>query len=125
MRVKLRPDAHCAPVPQGIHWSRGDRSFVLSGPPALFTVVDDQFGALLDGTSVDEMVAATGDERSRPVLEHIVRALLAQDVLIDLDAVAGPLPDRRSAEEHAALLCYLEANCAEPYRAFAAVRAAR
>ncbi|MFI9273546.1 hypothetical protein ACIGXM_22935 [Kitasatospora sp. NPDC052896] len=125
MRVKLRPDAHCAPVPQGIHWSRGERSFVLSGPPALFTVVDDQFGALLDGTSVDEMVAATGDERSRPVLEHIVRALLAQDVLIDLDAVAGPLPDPRSATEHAALLCYLEANCAEPYRAFAAVRAAR
>ncbi|MFF7632970.1 hypothetical protein ACFZB9_07435 [Kitasatospora sp. NPDC008050] len=125
MRVKLRPDAHCAPVPQGIHWSRGERSFVLSGPPALFTVVDDQLGALLDGTSVDEMVAATGDERSRPVLDHIVRALVAQDVLIDLDAVDGPLPDRRSAKEHAALLGYLESNCAEPYRAFAAVRAAR
>lgn len=125
MRVKLRPDAHYAPVPQGIHWSRGDRSFVLSGPPALFTIVDDQLDALLNGTSLDEMVAATGDERARPVLDHIVRTLVAQDVLIDLDAVDGPLPDRRSAEEHAALLCYLEAHCAEPYRAFAAVRAAR
>ncbi|MCX4743972.1 hypothetical protein OG455_00330 [Kitasatospora sp. NBC_01287] len=125
MRVKLRPDAHYAPVPQGVYWARGDRSFVLSGPPALFTVVDDQLDALLDGTSVDEMVAATGDERARPVLEHVVRTLVTQDVLIDLDAVQGPLPDRETAREHAGLLSYLEANCAEPYRAFAAVRAAR
>ncbi|GGQ96887.1 hypothetical protein [Kitasatospora griseola] len=125
MRVKLRPDAHCAPVPQGVFWARGDRSFVLSGPPALYAVVDDQLDALLNGTSVDEMVAAAGDERARPVLEHVVRALVAQDVLIDLDAVDGPLPDPETAGRHAELLCYLEANCAEPYRAFAAVRAAR
>ena len=125
MRVKLRPDAHYAPVPQGVYWVRGDRSFVLSGPPALYTVVDDRLDALLDGASLDELVAAAGDERARPVLEHVLRTLVAQDVLIDLDAVEGPLPDRETARTHVGLLSYLEANCAEPYRAFAAVRAAR
>ncbi|RAG86178.1 hypothetical protein DN069_07820 [Streptacidiphilus pinicola] len=125
MRVKLRPDAHCAPVPQGVYWARGEHTFVLSGPPALHLVVDSQLDALLGGTSLDEMVAAAGDERARPVLEHVVRVLVAQDVLIDLDAVEGPLPDRETAARHAELLCYLETNCAEPYRAFAAVRAAR
>lgn len=125
MRVKLRPDAHCAPVPRGVYWLRGDRSFVLSGPPALYTLLDDQLDALLRGTSVDEMVAAAGDEAARPVFDHVVRALVAQDVLIDLDAVAGPLPDPRTADDHLELLAYLEANCAEPYRAFAAVRSAR
>ena len=125
MRVKLRPDAHCAPVPRGVYWIRGERSFVLSGPPALYTLVDSQLDALLDGTSVDEMVAAAGDEAARPVVEHVLRALVAQDVLIDLDAVDGPLPDPRTAADHAELLSYLESNSAQPYRAFAAVRAAR
>lgn len=121
----MRPDAHCAPVPQGIYWVRGRREFVLSGPPALYSLVDHHLDGLLNGTSVEEIVAATGDEAARPVVEHIVRALVAQDVLIDLDAVDGPLPDPESAREHAELLAYLEANCAEPYHAFAAVRAAR
>lgn len=125
MRVKLRPDAHCAPVSRGAYWSRGDRSFILSGPPALYTLIDDQLDALLNGTSVDEMVAAAGDEAARPVLEHVVRALVAQDVLIDLDAVRGPLPDQETARDHVELLAYLETHCAEPYEALAAVRAAR
>ncbi|QMU78094.1 hypothetical protein GXW83_22740 [Streptacidiphilus sp. PB12-B1b] len=125
MKVKLRADAHCAPVQRGVYWSRGERSFVLSGPPALYALVDDQLDALLDGTSVDAMVAAAGDEAARPVIEHVVRALVAQDVLIDLDAVQGPVPDAATAREHAELLAYLEANCAEPYLAFAAVRAAQ
>ncbi|MHA6765686.1 hypothetical protein [Streptacidiphilus sp. PAMC 29251] len=125
MRVKLRPDAHCAPVSRGVYWVRGERSFVLSGPPALYSLVDDQLDALLDGTSVDAMVAAVGDEAARPVVEHVVRALVAQDVLIDLDAVQGPLPDQQAVRDHLELLAYLETHCAEPYRAFAAVRSAR
>ncbi|MFC1414771.1 hypothetical protein ACEZCY_37325 [Streptacidiphilus sp. N1-12] len=125
MRVKLRPDAHCAPVSRGVYWTRGGRSFVLSGPPALYALVDDQLDALLNGTSVDAMVAAAGDEAARPVVEHVVRALVAQDVLIDLDAVEGPLPDPETARGHVHLLAYLETHCAEPYRAFAAVRSAR
>ena len=125
MRVKLRADAHCAPVPRGVYWSRGDRSFVLSGPPALYTLLDGQLDALLNGTSVDEMVTAAGSEAARPVFEHVVRTLVAQDVLIDLDAVDGPLPDAETARTHFELLCYLESHCTEPYRAFAAVRAAR
>ncbi|MEZ0090959.1 hypothetical protein [Streptacidiphilus sp. EB129] len=125
MRVKLRPDAHCAPISQGVYWSRGNRSFIMSGPPALYSLVDDQLDALLNGTSVDEMVAAAGDEAARPVVEHVVRALVAQDVLIDLDAVAGPLPDAETARGHVELLAYLETHCAEPYQAFAAVRSAR
>ncbi|MBY8883684.1 hypothetical protein K7472_02335 [Streptomyces sp. PTM05] len=125
MKVKLRADAHCAPVARGVYWSRAGRSFVLSGPPALYALIDDQLDALLEGTSVDAMVAAAGDEAARPVIEHVVRALVAQDVLIDLDAVKGPLPDPGDARAHAGLLAYLEAHCAEPYEAFARVRAAR
>lgn len=125
MRVKLRPDAHCAPVARGVYWTRRGRSFILSGPHTLYALIDHQLDALLNGTSVDEMVAAAGDEAARPVLEHVVRTLVAQDVLIDLDTVEGPLPDPETARGHVELLAYLETHCAEPYRAFAAVRAAR
>ena len=124
MRVKLRPDAHCAPVPQGVYWSRAGTSFVMTGPSALYTLIDDRLDALLDGTSVDDLVAAAGNEAARPVFDHIVRTLVDRQVLIDLDAAEGPVPDAETARQHAELLAYLEANCDEPYRAFAVVRSA-
>lgn len=125
MRVKLRPDAHCTPTARGVYWSRADDAFVLAGPPTLYTVIDDQLDALLDGTSLDAMVAAIGDERARPVLEHVLRTLISKDILIDLDTAQGEIPDAETAREHPQLLAYLETHCAEPYLAFAAVRDAR
>ncbi|MFF7947698.1 hypothetical protein [Streptomyces griseorubiginosus] len=124
MRVKLRPDAHCAPVPQGVYWSRAGTSFVMTGPSALYTLIDDRLDALLDGTSVDDLVAGTGNEAARPVFEYIVRTLVDRRVMIDLDAAEGPVPDAETALQHAELLAYLEARCDEPYRAFATVRSA-
>ncbi|HEY1484702.1 MAG TPA: hypothetical protein VGF84_01285 [Micromonosporaceae bacterium] len=123
-QVKLRPDTHYAPVDQGVYWSRpGGRSFVLSGPPALFGLIDTQHHLLARGTSVDELVGVIGSDAARPVLDHIVRTLLAEDMLLDMDA-GGTRPDPADADTYADVLAYLEAQCRRPYRAFATIRAA-
>ncbi len=123
-RVKLRPDTHYAPVTKGVYWSRpGGRSFVLAGPAMLYALIDAQHYLLADGTSVDEMVESIGDEASRPVLTHIVRTLLGQDMLFDL-GTAGPAPDRATATSYADVIAYLEAQCPRPYEVFAKLRAA-
>ncbi|MFR9795081.1 hypothetical protein ACL02U_04115 [Streptomyces sp. MS06] len=122
--VKLRPGAHLAPVSRGVHLSHGRRSFVLGGPPALFTLLDRHLGPLSDGTCLDELVAAEGTEESRPVLARILRALLDQGVLLDLDAMGTPEPDPGTAERYADVLAFLEDHSDDPYGVFAVLRSA-
>ncbi|MFB7945461.1 hypothetical protein ACFC6L_11105 [Kitasatospora phosalacinea] len=125
MRVKLRPGTHFAPVRQGVYVTKGGESFVLAGPPVLYTVLDSRLAELTDGTDVDALVAAFGDESARPVLDRVLRALLDRDVLLDLDALSTPAPDPATAARHAETLAYLEAHSPDPYRDFARLRAAK
>ncbi|GLW56356.1 hypothetical protein [Kitasatospora phosalacinea] len=125
MRVKLRPGTHFAPVQRGVYVTRGGESFVLAGPPVLYTVLDSRLAELTDGTDVDALVAAFGDESARPVLDRVLRALLDRDVLLDLDALTTPAPDPATAARHAETLAYLEAHSPDPYRDFARLRAAK
>ncbi|MGA5702750.1 hypothetical protein [Peterkaempfera bronchialis] len=124
MRVKLRPDAHYAPVPQGVHWARAGRSFVLAGPPGLYPLLDSRLGLLAAGTSLDDLVRDLGDEAARPVLRHILDRLLREGVLLDLDALTAPPPDPATAARHAEVLAFLEARSDDPYRVFARLRGA-
>ncbi|MFE4972629.1 hypothetical protein ACFRAR_10955 [Kitasatospora sp. NPDC056651] len=124
MRVKLRPDTHYAPVPQGLYVARGGREFVLAGPPALHELIDGLLGPLTEGADLDELAAATGDPAARPVLAHVLGRLLHQGVLLDLDALTVPAPDPRTAAEYADVLAHLETRSTDPYRDFAALRAA-
>ncbi|MEV4613095.1 hypothetical protein AB0K43_10900 [Kitasatospora sp. NPDC049258] len=122
-RVKLRPGTHFAPVSRGVHVSHVRRSFVLSGPPALYPLIDGQLGRLADGTSVDELVAAGGSESARPVLDHVVRTLLDQGVLLDLAALTVGEPDQDTAARYADVLAHLEDHSDDPYAVFARLRA--
>ncbi|WP_037914263.1 hypothetical protein [Actinacidiphila yeochonensis] len=124
MRVRLRPDTHYAPVPQGLYVAQGGRDFVLAGPPALHELVDGLLGPLTAGADLDELTAATGDPAARPVLAHVLGQLLQQGALLDLDALTVPAPDPRTAAEYADVLAHLESRSADPYRDFAALRAA-
>ncbi|KQV13260.1 MULTISPECIES: hypothetical protein [unclassified Kitasatospora] len=125
MRVKLRPGTHFAPVRQGVHVARGGESFVLAGPPTLYTVLDSRLAELSDGTDVDALVVAFGSESARPVLDRILRTLVDRDVLLDLDALTTPAPDGATAARYAETLAYLEAHSPDPYGDFARLRGAR
>jgi hypothetical protein len=122
MRVKLRPDAHYAQVPQGMYWSRGGRSFALAGPPALYQLVDGSLGRLSCGTSLDELVRDAGDEAARPILRRVLERLVSEDILLDLDALTVPAPDPATADRFAEVIAFLESHCRDPYRVFAALR---
>lgn len=122
MRVKLRPSARLAPVARGLYCSQAGESFVLAGPRALYEAVDAQLAGLSNGIDLEELVAASG-AASRPVWQHVLRTLLAHDVLIDLDAVSAP-PDADHAARYRDVLAWLESTDADPYAAFARLRAA-
>ncbi|WP_405016174.1 hypothetical protein OHV05_02930 [Kitasatospora sp. NBC_00070] len=122
-RVRLRPGTHFAPVARGVHVSHLRSSFVLAGPPALHQLIDGQLGRLADGTSVDELVAAGGSESARPVLDHLLRTLLDQGVLLDLAALTVGEPDPATAARYADVLAHLEDHSDDPYAVFARLRA--
>jgi hypothetical protein len=124
MKVKLRPGTHLAPVQKGIYFSRAGQSFIIQGPPALYTLLDSQLGRLVTGTTVDELVAAVRTETVRPVFDTVLRTLLDRDVLLDIDTCAGPLPAPDDARRYADVLAHLEAHCADPYATFARLRTA-
>jgi hypothetical protein len=124
MRVKLRPDAHYAPVPQGMYWSRAGRSFALAGPPALYQLVDGSLGRLSRGTSLDELVRDVGNEAARPILRRVLERLVREDILLDLDALTVPAPDPATAHRFGEVIAFLESHCRDPYRVFAKLRGA-
>lgn len=124
MTVKLRPGTHYVPVERGVLIAHRQTSFVLRGPAALYQLLDDSLGLLLDGTDAAALTRAAGDPAAAPVFEHIISTLLKQDVLFDVDA-GSPLPGAADARRFARTLSYCEAQCSDPYGAFAAVRSAR
>ncbi len=125
MRVKLRPGTHFAPVPQGVYFTGHGPAFVLTAPAALYPVLDSQVGLLAAGTDLDELVAAVGNESARAVLDRVLQALVQRDILLDLDSLGTAAPDAATAARYVEVLSYLEAHCAEPYKAFAELRSCR
>jgi hypothetical protein len=124
MKVKLRPGTHFVPVSEGLYCARGDRSFVLKGPPALYQAVDDQLGNLTAGTDLDTLVRVTGGEAGRPVWRHVLTTLLSRDILLDLDRVS-PQPDPDDSTRFRDVLSWLESmesQVSDPYATFARIR---
>ena len=124
MTVKLRPGTHYVQVERGVLVAQRDTSFVLSGPPALYRLIDDNVGLLLDGTDASALAAAVGDPAAEPVFEHVLTTLLGRDVLFDV-AAGSPPPTPADRQRFARTVSYCEAHCIDPYGAFAVVRAAR
>ncbi|WNM34722.1 hypothetical protein RKE30_32305 [Streptomyces sp. Li-HN-5-11] len=125
MRMRARPYLHCAPVPGGVYFSGARTQFVLKGWDQLFKVADVCVPLLERGTTEDELVAALGTERARPVVRRLTNGLRDHGMLLDEDALSGVEPSAEDRERYAGSLAYLESVCAEPYAVFARVRAAR
>jgi len=123
VKVKLRPGTHFVQVSEGLYCARGDRSFVLKGPPALYEAVDDQLGNLTAGTDLDSLVAASGGEAARPVWRHVLSTLLSRDVLLDLDRIAAR-PAEGETVRFPDVLSWLESQVPDPYAAFQRLRTA-
>ncbi len=123
--VKLRPGTHLVPTPRGLYCWRAGRSFVLGGPPSLFRLVDGQLDALTDGTTVADLAVRAGEPAAAPVLDRLVRVLLREDILVEVSPYDAAPPDAATRERYADVLSRLEERCAQPYAAFAALRAAR
>jgi len=123
MKVKLRPGTHFVAVSEGLYCARGDRSFVLKGPPALYQAVDDQLGNLTAGTDLDTLVRVTGGEAGRPVWQHVLTTLVSRDILLDLDRVS-PQPGEDDMSRFRDVLSWLESHVPDPYATFARIRSA-
>ncbi|WP_327430506.1 hypothetical protein [Streptomyces sp. NBC_01236] len=125
MRMRARPYLHCAPVPGGVYFSGARAQFVLKGWDGLFKVADVCVPLLERGTTEDELVAALGTERARPVVRRLTGGLREHGMLLDEDVLSGAGPSDEDRERYAGSLAYLESVCADPYAVFAGVRAAR
>lgn len=122
--MKLRPGAHFVPVARGLYCARAGRSFVLAAPPPLQRLLDDRLGELTDGADAADLLRSVDEPAERVALRQVLAALLAQDLLFDLDRAGGPAPGPETAERYGGALAHYEEHCAEPYAAFAALRAA-
>ncbi|KQV13251.1 hypothetical protein ASE03_14940 [Kitasatospora sp. Root187] len=122
--MKLRPGAHFVPVARGLYCARAGRSFVLAAPPPLQRLLDDRLGELTDGADAVDLLGSVDEPAERVALRQVLAALLAQGLLFDLDRAGGPVPDPETAERYGGALAHYEEHCAEPYAAFAALRAA-
>ncbi|MEV4823213.1 hypothetical protein [Micromonospora sp. NPDC049274] len=125
MRLRARPYLHYAPTPDGVYLAGGRDQLVLRGSALLFRVADTCVPLLDVGTTEDEMVTALGTERARPAVRHLVDQLRGHHLLLDFAAHTVAEPDEAERQRWAGPLAYLEAVSADPYAAFAAVRAAR
>jgi hypothetical protein len=124
MTVKLRPGTHYARAAQGLAIAHRNTSFVLRGPAALYDLIDANVDQLMTGTDAAAMALTVGDPAAAPVFEQIIDALRERDVVIDLDLLGAP-PAEDEAQRFAATVAYCESMCPDPYRSFAALRAAR
>ncbi|MFP8943262.1 hypothetical protein ACLIYM_17745 [Streptomyces fenghuangensis] len=125
MRMKARPYLHYAPVPGGVYFSGAGEQFAMKGPEALFKIVDVCVPLLEDGTTEDELVAALGSERARPVVRKVTGGLRGHGMLLDLERLTAPEPPREVRERHPEALAWLEAVSDDPYALFERFRAAR
>ncbi|WP_237719994.1 hypothetical protein [Streptomyces xiaopingdaonensis] len=125
MRMRARPYLHCAPVPDGVYFSGARTRFVLRGWDRLFKVADVCVPLLERGTTEDELVAALGTERSRSVVRLLTGGLRDHGMLLEGEALLSSGPSEADRARYAGALAYLESVCADPYAAFARVRAAR
>lgn len=124
MKAKVRPGVHYAAVPGGVCFAHGEKSFVIAGPPALYELVDVSLGALVDGADAQSLAHAIGAPQAEPVFDRLLTALLDRDVAFDVETLT-PAPSTRDADRFEEALRWCEDHCADPYAAFAALRAAR
>ncbi|MCE7080562.1 hypothetical protein [Streptomyces sp. ST2-7A] len=125
MSMRARPHLHYAPVPNGVYLSGPRTQFVFGGPPKLYGVFDVCVPLLEDGATEDELVAALGSERARPVVRRITAELARRDLLLDPGAFTEPEPSAELRARHPEALAHIEAVAADPYAVFARLRAAR
>lgn len=125
MRMRARPYLHCAPVPDGVYFSGARTQFVLKGWDQLFKIADVCVPLLERGATEDELVAALGTERARPVVRRLTDGLRDHGMLLDEDALGEAGPTREERERYGGALAYLESVCARPYAVFAGIRTAR
>ncbi|MGW5776580.1 hypothetical protein [Streptomyces sp. NPDC003863] len=125
MTLRARPYLHYAPVSGGVYFSGPHTQFVILGPPVLLTVADVCVPLLETGATEDELVAALGSERARPVVRRLTDELRARDLLLEPGRFTVAAPDAETRERFGEALSHLEAFSDDPYAAFAALRAAR
>ncbi len=125
MRMRARPHLHYAPIPDGVYVGADDAQFALRGSEVLFKVADVCVPMLETGATEDELVAALGSERARPVVAHVVGKLREHGMLLDTERFTVPEPPAAVRERYAESLARLEAVSDDPYAAFAALRAAK
>lgn len=123
MTVRARPHLHYAPVPEGVYFSGPGAQFVIGGPALLFHVADVCVPLLEAGTTEDELVAALGSERARPVVRKIVAELRSRGLMLDLDALTVPEPPAEVRDRYPEALAHLETDCDDPYAVFERLRA--
>jgi hypothetical protein len=124
MRMKARPGLHYAPVPGGVYLAGVSTQFVMRGSDLLFTVADVCVPLLEDGATEDDLVTALGSEHARPAVRHLTEGLRTRGLLLEPGRLTVPEPPATVREQHAESLALLESVCADPYAAFAALRAA-
>lgn len=123
MRVKIRPGTHFADVKGGVFFRHGTTSFTMVGPPALYQLLDASLEALADGAGAEELARSVDAAQAEPVFDRLLTTLLERDVAFDLDALT-PMPEPEIAVRHEEALRWCEDRCADPYAAFANIRAA-
>lgn len=123
MRIKARPGLHYAPVPGGVYLAGARTQFVMRGSDLLFAVADVCVPLLEDGATEDDLVAALGTEQARPAVRHLTGGLRTHGLLLEPDRLTVPEPPSEVRDRHGESLALLESVCADPYAAFAALRA--
>jgi len=124
MSIKLRPGTHYTRVDQGVAFAQRNTSFVLKGPASLYDLIDVNLDQLLTGTDAAGMADTVGNPAAAPLFERIIDALRERDVLLDTEVLDAP-PPVDEMQRFGATLAYCESMCRDPYRSFAALRAAR
>lgn len=124
MRMKARPGLHYAPVPGGVYFAGAGTQFMMRGWDLLFTVADVCVPLLEDGATEDDLVAVLGSEHARPAVRHLTEGLRSHGLLLEPGRLTVPEPPATVRAQHAESLALLESVCADPYAAFAALRAA-
>ncbi|HEX3540173.1 MAG TPA: hypothetical protein VHT75_06965 [Acidimicrobiales bacterium] len=123
MGLRVRPGLHYAPIDGGIYLSSARATFVMSGPPVLFRVVDTCVPLLEDGTDRDSLVAALGTTAAGPLVDHLLKTLDSRGLLLRGDEFHGREPNAADRGRFPEALAYLETHQDQPYEDFRRIRA--